>query len=83
LASNARLTEQVLPALRRGQQWLLDHADRLYEVECTWLGKEVYSAIRVDSVYKLCAMLSSTLHLTHPKIAQPADISMLVQCGSD
>lgn len=71
LSSNAHLAKQMEFALKRGQQWLNAHLGDLDKVERTWLGKEVYSAIRVDKVYKLCAMLSPSLHLTHPMEAQP------------
>ena len=82
LSSNARLAAQVEYALKRGQEWLDAHVGNLDQIERLWLGKEVYSAIRVDKVYKLCAMLSPSLHVTHPMAAQPV-AAFAVAAGFD
>ena len=66
VASIPHLTEQMQPSLLSGRQWLWDHQDTLHTIERAWLGKEVYSAIRVDHLYKLCAILSPTLRAKHP-----------------
>jgi hypothetical protein len=72
LSSNPKLAEEMGPALSRGQMWLWRHADQIDTVEQTWLGKEVYSAIRVDDAYKLCALLAPALHENFSMAAQPA-----------
>ena len=49
-------------AMLRGQQWLLDNfEDHQADQNGYWLGKELYSAKRVDRAYMLSAMLATIL----------------------
>jgi hypothetical protein len=77
LTSNSLLTDQVQPALELGQEWLRSHLDSFYDIERVWLCKEVFSLIRVDSLYKLGVLLSSVLHATHPPVDQSARTTAL------
>jgi hypothetical protein len=78
LTSNPRLAEAVQPALKRGWQWLWEHRDNIFTVESSWLGKEVYSAVRVDNIYKLCALLSPILNKTQPLSGQSVETRALM-----
>lgn len=71
LCSNPRLEDRMLKSLNRGRQWLWAHLYNLNEIERTWLCKEVYSPVRVDSLYRLAALLAPMLHESHPMIAKP------------
>jgi hypothetical protein len=58
-------------SVQRGQAWLNIHGDCSIQHELNWLGKEVYSAVRVDQAYRLCARLLSPVTLAPAQVAVP------------
>ena len=43
-------------ALQRGIDWLLNHGHLRHGVEVRWLGKDVYSPVRVDRIYQIATL---------------------------
>jgi hypothetical protein len=77
LTTVPHLSAHVQPALKQGRQWLWKHTNNWNTIERTWLGKEVYSAVRVDALYRLSAMLSPMLHQSHTPVLQSVESSDL------
>lgn len=61
LATQPDLAAQVAPALERGTAWLLHHANKQDRLEEFWLCKEVFAPLRVDQMYRLCALAAPEL----------------------
>ena len=78
LASNPRWTNHLLPAIDRGRMWLLDHLDILYTLEPVWLCKEIFSPVRVDTIYKLGALLSPTYDKIRSLVKRPVALEIVV-----
>ena len=62
----------VESAIARGQQWLQYHEDAIDKVQPLWMGKEVFSCIRIDMAYKLAMLAAPALRTVHttPTYAQ-------------
>lgn len=70
-----QLQQQVRPAIQQAQAWLQARAHQSFKHEQTWLGKEVYSPVRVDAAYRLCALAMSELQSEPVQASRPMTIS--------
>lgn len=73
LVAKPTFAEQVGPALKRGRHWLRGQVENLHTLEHVWLCKEVFSPVRVDTMYKLCVLLAPELQMTRLVVSPPAE----------